>query len=172
MVSLTRFLFLNACGLPLGISSDHTTWNAWKEAPCVRAPASNKKKKKAMLERPGLSKADMGSSPCSFLEELAAQPWVTFILSETQFLIFHKTKVSEEFPLCLSRLRTQLISLRKQVWPLASLSGLKIQCCSKLQRRSQMWLGSGVTVAVGKAGSCSSDVTLSLGNFHMLHRQP
>ena len=35
-----------------------------------------------------------------------------------------------------------------QVQSLALLSGLRIQCCHELQCRSQMWLGSGIAVAV------------------------
>ena len=34
-----------------------------------------------------------------------------------------------EFPLWLSELQTQLVSMRMQVWSLALLSGLRIQCC-------------------------------------------
>ena len=45
---------------------------------------------------------------------------------------------------------------------LASLSGLKIQCCHELQCRSQMQLRSGIAVALASAGSCSSDLTPSL----------
>ena len=53
-----------------------------------------------------------------------------------------------EFPLWLSWLRTQLGSVRLQVQSLASLSGLKIQHCFKLQCRSQMQLRSSIAVAV------------------------
>ena len=42
----------------------------------------------------------------------------------------------------------RLVSMKTQVPSLASLSGLRIQHCRKLSCRSQMWLGSGVTVAV------------------------
>ena len=44
-------------------------------------------------------------------------------------------------------------------------SGLRIRHCHELWCRSQMWLGSGVDVAVAVvwAGSCSSDLTPSLG---------
>ena len=52
-----------------------------------------------------------------------------------------KQNWSIEFPLWLSRLRTQLTSMSMWVWSLASLSGLKIQCCHKLWHRSRMWLG-------------------------------
>ena len=68
-----------------------------------------------------------------------------------------------EFPSWLSRLRTQLASLRMRVPSLALLSGLRIQRCHSLECRSQMWLGCSVAVAVVSAGSCSSDLTSSLG---------
>ena len=58
-----------------------------------------------------------------------------------------------------------LASMRTQVWILASLTGLRIQHCRERWCRSQMWLGSGVAVAVAKASSCSSDLTPSLGTF-------
>ena len=45
----------------------------------------------------------------------------------------------------------QRVFMRMQVRFLALLSGLRIQCCCKLWRRSQMHLGSGVAVAVAKA---------------------
>ena len=54
-----------------------------------------------------------------------------------------------EFPLWLSRLRIhRLVSMRVRVRSPALLSGLRIQRCHKGQRRSQMWLGSDVAVAV------------------------
>ena len=46
---------------------------------------------------------------------------------------------------------------------LALLSGIRIWSCHELWCRSQMWLGSGVAVAVAKAGSCSSNLIPSLG---------
>ena len=55
-------------------------------------------------------------------------------------------------------------SMRMQVLSLASLSGLRIQCCHELWYRSQSQLVSGV--AVVKAGSCSSYLAPSLG-LHM-----
>ena len=54
----------------------------------------------------------------------------------------------EAFLLWLSRLRTQLVSMRIRIPSLASLRGLRIQCCHKLQHRLQMWLRSYVAVAV------------------------
>ena len=61
----------------------------------------------------------------------------------------------------LSGLRTQLVSMRTWVSSLASLSGLRIRWCHKLQRRLQMWFGSCVTMA--QASSCTSNLILSLG---------
>ena len=55
------------------------------------------------------------------------------------------------------------MSARKWVRSLASITGLRIWCCCKPQRRLQTWLASGVAVAVVQVGSCSSDSTLSLG---------
>ena len=42
----------------------------------------------------------------------------------------------------------RIVSMRMWVQALASLSGLRIQCCHRLWCRSQMGLGSGVAVAV------------------------
>ena len=53
-----------------------------------------------------------------------------------------------EFPLSLSGLRIRLVPTRMQVQSLASPSGLRIQSCRELWCRSQMWLGSCITVAV------------------------
>ena len=53
--------------------------------------------------------------------------------------------------------------VRMWVESLTSLSRLRIQRCHELWCRSQMQLGSGGTVAVVQAGSCSSDLTFSLG---------
>ena len=38
--------------------------------------------------------------------------------------------------------------IHEDIDSILGLSGLRIQCCHKLQRRSQMWLGSGVAVAM------------------------
>ena len=50
-----------------------------------------------------------------------------------------------------------------EVRSLVLLRGLRIQCCHKLQHRSQTWLRTGVTVSVAEAGSHSSDSVPSLG---------
>ena len=53
--------------------------------------------------------------------------------------------------------------MRMWVHYLVSLSGLRIRCCHELWCRLQTRLGSGVARAVVDAGSCSSDLTPSLG---------
>ena len=50
------------------------------------------------------------------------------------------------FPLWLGGLRTDVVSVRMPVPFLALLSGLRIQCCHRLQSRSQIWLRSGIAV--------------------------
>ena len=57
-----------------------------------------------------------------------------------------KKKKKKEFLLWFSGLRIQLISKKMQVRSLASLSGLRSRYCHKCG--SQMWLRSGVAVAV------------------------
>ena len=52
-----------------------------------------------------------------------------------------------------------LVSMRTGVQSLALLSGLWIQHCCELWRRSQMWLISSVAVAMAKARSGSSSLT-------------
>ena len=68
-----------------------------------------------------------------------------------------------EFPLWLSQLRTQLVSMRMQVWSWALLSGLRIWHYHELFCRSKMRLRSDIAVAVVYAGRLSSDSTPSLG---------
>ena len=55
-----------------------------------------------------------------------------------------------------------LVSMRTQVWSLASLSGLRIQHCLELWCRLQMWPRSGVAVAVVQASNYSFNSTSSL----------
>ena len=59
--------------------------------------------------------------------------------------------------------QTQPVIVRTWVRSLASLSGLRIQCCRELWCRSQTRLQSCVAVVVVQAGSCSSDWAPSLG---------
>ena len=51
-------------------------------------------------------------------------------------------------PVMAQRKQIWLGSMRTQVWSLALLRGLRIQCCHELWCRSQMQLGSGVALAV------------------------
>ena len=69
----------------------------------------------------------------------------------------------EGVPVVAQRKRIQLVSMRMWVRSLAPLSVLGIWCCRELWCRSQMWLWSGVAVAVVSASSYSSDSTPSLG---------
>ena len=64
---------------------------------------------------------------------------------------------------CVTAETIRLVSIRMQVWSLASLSGSGIWRCPELWCRSQTWLGSCVAVVVVQASSCSSNLTPSLG---------
>ena len=66
-------------------------------------------------------------------------------------------------PIMAQQKQIWLVSMRMQVWSLASLSGLRIWCCHELCCKWWTWLGSCIAVAVAKASSYSSDWTLSLG---------
>ena len=59
-----------------------------------------------------------------------------------------KKSIREKSPLWLSSNKPDK-SMRTRVRSLASLSGLRIQCCHELRCRVQTHLGSGVAVAVG-----------------------
>ena len=61
---------------------------------------------------------------------------------------WEKKNKTLQFPLWLSRLRTQLASTRMWVQSLASFSGLRIQCCHKFWGRSKMQLEYSITMAV------------------------
>ena len=74
---------------------------------------------------------------------------------------FSKQKTSSGVPSWRSRNKIQLGTIRLWVQPLASLSGLRMQCCRQLWCRSQTWLGSDIAVAV--AGSRTSNQTPRLG---------
>ena len=70
---------------------------------------------------------------------------IYFVVSFSTFFLLKKCL---EFPLWLSKLRSQLICMRVWVWFLALLSRLRIRRRYKLQCRSQMQLGSFVSVAL------------------------
>ena len=59
-----------------------------------------------------------------------------------------KSRKFGEFLLWLSGLRTRLVAMRMQVRSLAPLSGLMTWRCHELWCRLQMWLKSGVAVAM------------------------
>ena len=50
--------------------------------------------------------------------------------------------------------------------------GLRIWFCCELWCRLQMWLGSGIVMAVAYSGSCSSNLTPSLGTSICLRGSP
>ena len=77
--------------------------------------------------------------------------------------ILEKKKKKTGVPIMVHQKQIWLWSMRTQVQPLASLSGLRNQSCLDLRCRSQTGLGPGVAVAVVQASSCSSDSTPSLG---------
>ena len=74
---------------------------------------------------------------------------------------FATNKESVGVPVVAQQKQIWLTSMRTQVRSLASLSGLRIQCCHELWCSSQMWLRSGMAVAV--ASGYSSDPTPGLG---------
>ena len=57
-------------------------------------------------------------------------------------------KAVPEFPVVAQWKRIWLASMRMQVRSLASLSGLRIQCCCELRCRLKTWLGSSIAAAV------------------------
>ena len=71
-------------------------------------------------------------------------------------LNLYYTKRITGVPITAQWKRIQLGTMRLQVRSLASLRGLRIQRCRELGCRLQMWLGSGVAVAVASACSSSS----------------
>ena len=88
---------------------------------------------------------------------------------KTSMCFFFLKKNANKYPL-KKNLGGPTVAQQKQIWlvslrvrgqSLASLRGSRIRHCPELWCRSQMWLGSGVAVAV--AGSCSSDSTPGLG---------
>ena len=54
-------------------------------------------------------------------------------------------------PVMAQHVKPNIVSMRMQVQSLASLSGLRIQCCRKLWHRSHVRLRSSVAVAVAVA---------------------
>ena len=82
-----------------------------------------------------------------------------------RFNSYFKHGVLPGVPVVVKQRWIWLVSMRMQVWTLASLSGLRIQQCHELWYRSQTQLGSCVAMAVVWASSYSSYSTHSLGTF-------
>ena len=99
------------------------------------------------------------------LQELTNwSPWFPFSLLR-RFSIKNILLVSSKYSWRSShygKAEANLIFMRMQVQSLGFLSGLRIRSCHELWYRSQMQLRSGISVAVAKAGSCSSNLTPSL----------
>ena len=78
---------------------------------------------------------------------------IVLLLSLNKFPFFSNLTFSLKTPFSgvpiVAQWLTNLTSNHElRVWSLALLSGLGIRCCRELWRRSQMWLGSHVAVAV------------------------
>ena len=83
-------------------------------------------------------------------DQASAKHW-TCNIERDPFLLLKSSKSikeTQEFPLWLSGLRPQVVSMRMQVRSLPSLSGLRIRWHRKLQHRSKMWLRPSVAVPV------------------------
>ena len=72
-------------------------------------------------------------------------------------------------PIVAQRVKDPASIVYVRLWlrSLALLSELRIQCCLKLWRRSQMWLRSGVTCGCGVAWQLQLQFDPQPGNFHM-----
>ena len=92
-----------------------------------------------------------------------------------KFLLFKTQNIGVQGPLFKSQpypgvdnvgqsYRTRLVSMRMRVQSPTPLSGFKIRHCCELHCRPKTWLESGIALAVAYAGSCSSNLTPSLGN--------
>ena len=75
--------------------------------------------------------------------------WINVLnTKEKLYTAFFTKKIFLAVPIVAQWKRIWLGTMRLQVWPLASLSGLRIWHCHELWCRWQMWLGSGTAVAV------------------------
>jgi len=87
----------------------------------------------------------------------------TMVIITFTEVFWFKKKIFVRVSIMVQWKQIWLGTMRLQVWSLALLSGLRIGHCHELWCRSQTLFRSGVSVAVAKAGSCSSDLTPSLG---------
>ena len=110
-------------------------------------------------------------SPCpNFCQIHTSAPLAPALLSSgARVLIWREERKEQylkgiEFTLFeeFSRLRNNIVFMRMQVWSLAFLGGLRIQCSHKLQHRSQRQLGPSFGVAVALAYSSDSTPTWEL----------
>ena len=81
--------------------------------------------------------------------------WKIYLERNTYTENFHSKKYPIGFPFMAQWKQIWWASVRKQVWPLASLSRLRIWHGHELWCRSQMQLGSGIAVAVAWASGYS-----------------
>ena len=88
---------------------------------------------------------------------------------EDKVLLFtgrkNQERVDSRISCCGSAVTNWQVSMRMRVQFLASLSGLRIQCCCELWCRLQTQLGSHFVVAMVWDSICSSDPTPGLGTF-------
>ena len=129
---------------------DHRCWRArrkqsWMDVLCIVVTLPGPS---SQFEE-NLDRSQRKEKPCLFLSGNTCFWGLRFKMKTWEFLLW------------FSRLWTQLVSLRSWVRSLALLSALRIWYCHELWYRSQIWLRTHVAVAA--AGSCSSDLTPSLG---------
>ena len=85
----------------------------------------------------------------SFLSLIVKKNLLTYFVYQIEWIKNFGPKIGLWGSSCCGYgLRTQLVSMRMRVRSLASISGLRIPCCHKLLCMSQMWLGSGIAMAV------------------------
>ena len=96
------------------------------------------------------------------------RPWIVwFTQTNWCFLVISSfPTLNSGVPVLAQQKQIWLGTMRLRVWFLASLSGLRIQCCCELWCRLKMQLRSHVAVAVVQACSCSFDWTPSLGTSY------
>ena len=81
-----------------------------------------------------------GKGPCDWSRVCPVDLWLCLQLQADRSLWRKDACVG--VPIEAQQKQIGLVSMRTQVQSLASLSGLRIQCCHELWYRSQTWLGS------------------------------
>ena len=92
---------------------------------------------------------------------VAAVAQVWSLAQELLYAKKNKNWIQERVPIVAQWKQIRLVTMRLQVWSLASISGLRIWHCCQLWCGLQTWLSS--CVAVAYVDSCSWDLTPSLG---------